>query len=44
MTRLSVGTLRWWRSVRAGSPESFKLGRRVMYHRADVEKWLAGAQ
>jgi hypothetical protein len=28
MTRLSVGTLRWWRSVGGRGPESFKLGRR----------------
>jgi hypothetical protein len=40
MTRLSVGTLRYWRYARAGGPASFKLGRRVMYRRADVEKWL----
>jgi predicted DNA-binding transcriptional regulator AlpA len=44
MTRLSVGTLRWWRAVGKGGPESFKLGRRVMYRRADVEKWLEEAQ
>jgi excisionase family DNA binding protein len=43
MTRLSVGTLRWWRAVGEGGPESFKLGRRVMYRRADVEKWLEEA-
>ena len=40
MTRLSVGTLRWWRSVGAGGPPSIKLGRRVMYRRADIEKWM----
>jgi predicted DNA-binding transcriptional regulator AlpA len=44
MTRLSVGTLRWWRAVGEGGPESFKLGRRVMYRRADIEKWLDEAQ
>ncbi len=44
MTRLSVGTLRWWRSAGAGGPASFKLGRRVLYRRADVEKWLEEAQ
>lgn len=43
MTRLSVGTLRWWRSVGAGGPVSFKLGRRVMYRRSDVETWLGAA-
>jgi excisionase family DNA binding protein len=44
MTRLSVSTLRWWRSAGAGGPESIKLGRRVMYRRADVEKWLEEAR
>jgi excisionase family DNA binding protein len=42
LTRLSEGTLRYWRSARSGGPPSVKLGRRVMYHRADVEKWLKG--
>jgi excisionase family DNA binding protein len=44
MTRLSVGTLRWWRAVGEGGPASFKLGRRVMYRRAEVDKWLEEAQ
>jgi hypothetical protein len=35
-----VGTLPWWRAVGEDGPESFKLGRRVMYRRTDVEKWL----
>jgi hypothetical protein len=43
MTRLSAGTLRYWRALGEGGPASFKLGRRVMYRRADVEKWLEGA-
>jgi excisionase family DNA binding protein len=43
-TRLSVGTLRYWRHAGTGGPASFKLGRRVMYRRADVEKWLEEAQ
>jgi excisionase family DNA binding protein len=42
MTRLSVGTLRWW--VGAGGPSSIKLGRRVMYRRADIGKWMEQAQ
>jgi predicted DNA-binding transcriptional regulator AlpA len=41
MTRQQPSTLRWWRAVGAGGPKSFKLGRRVMYRRADVEQWLA---
>jgi hypothetical protein len=44
MTRLSEGTLRYWRSVEAGGAESFTLGRRVMHRRVDVEKWLAEAR
>ena len=34
-------TLRWWRLRRVGfGPPSFKIGRRVMYRRQDVESWL----
>jgi hypothetical protein len=44
MTRLSAGTLRYWRALGKGGPASFKLGRRVMYRRADVEKWLEEAR
>lgn len=44
MTRTNPASLRYWRSVGAGGPESFKLGRRVMYRRAEVEKWLNEAQ
>ena len=44
MTRLSAGTLRYWRALGEGGPASFKLGRRVMYRRADVEKWLEEAR
>jgi predicted DNA-binding transcriptional regulator AlpA len=44
MTRLSEGTLRYWRYAGSGGPESIKLGRRVMYRRADVEKWLQEAK
>jgi predicted DNA-binding transcriptional regulator AlpA len=43
MTRLSAGMLRYWRALGEGGPASFKLGRRVMYRRADVEKWLERA-
>jgi predicted DNA-binding transcriptional regulator AlpA len=43
MTRTSPATLRYWRSVGDGGPKSFKLGRRVLYHRADVEQWIAEA-
>jgi predicted DNA-binding transcriptional regulator AlpA len=40
MTRMEPSTLRWWRFAGEGGPKSFKLGRRIMYRRADVEKWL----
>jgi predicted DNA-binding transcriptional regulator AlpA len=44
MTRLSVGTLRYWRHVGSGGPRSVKLGRRVLYRRNEVETWLKEAQ
>ncbi len=43
MTRTNPATLRYWRSLRDCGPKSFKLGRRVLYHRADVERWIAEA-
>ena len=43
MTRLSIGTLRYWRHIGSGGPPSVKLGRRVLYRRADVETWLKEA-
>jgi DNA-binding transcriptional MerR regulator len=36
MTRLAVGTLRYWRHI--------GLGRRVLYRRSDVEAWLKDAE
>ncbi len=44
ITRLSAGTLRYWRHTGSGGPPSVKLGRRVMYRRGDVEKWLKEPQ
>lgn len=44
MTRLSVGTLRYWRHAGTGGPPSVKLGRRVLYRRTDVETWLREAR
>ena len=44
MTRLSESTLRYWRHAGSGGPPSVKLGRRVMYRRIDVEKWLQEAK
>jgi predicted DNA-binding transcriptional regulator AlpA len=43
MTRTNPATLRYWRSVGGRGPRSFKLGRRVLYRRADVEQWIADA-
>lgn len=40
MTGVPVETLRWWRHVGGKGPISFKLGRRVVYERADIQQWL----
>ena len=37
--RSPVSTLRYWRHLGTG-PHSFRLGRRVVYRRADVTSWL----
>jgi predicted DNA-binding transcriptional regulator AlpA len=39
--RLPVETLRYYRYVGAGGPKGYKIGRRVVYDRADVKSWLA---
>ena len=39
LTGVSEATLRFWRSVGKG-PRSAKLGRRIVYRRADVEAWV----
>ena len=39
ITRAPESTLRYWRHVGTG-PHSFRLGRRVVYRRADVTAWL----
>lgn len=38
--RTPVATLRYWRHLGIG-PDSFRLGRRVMYRRGDVDRWVA---
>jgi excisionase family DNA binding protein len=38
--RVPESTFRTWRSIGKG-PKSFKLGRRVVYRRSDVEAWIA---
>jgi len=40
LLRRSTETMRYWRWQGIGPP-SFKIGRRVMYRRAEVERWLA---
>jgi len=43
MTPVGIDTLRWYRATGKGGPKSGKLGRRVVYRRADVEAWIASA-
>ncbi len=43
VVRAPVETVRYWRHVGKG-PKSFKLGRRVLYAREDVETFLAEAR
>jgi predicted DNA-binding transcriptional regulator AlpA len=40
---ISEATLRWYRATGQGGPRSGRLGRRVVYRRADVEAWIAAA-
>ncbi|ORM37950.1 helix-turn-helix domain-containing protein [Williamsia sp. 1135] len=37
---LTEGTLRYWRNANEG-PKSFRAGRRVVYRRSEVERWLS---
>ena len=39
VTRTPEATLRYWRHNGTG-PRSFRVGRRVMYKREDVEAWV----
>jgi hypothetical protein len=39
MCRQSVETVRYWAYAGKG-PKSFRVGKRALYRRADVEKWL----
>jgi len=39
LVRAPVATLRYWRHLGTG-PRSFRLGRRVLYLRADVLTWI----
>jgi hypothetical protein len=40
MTRIPAPTLRYWRHADIG-PASFTLGKRVVYRRDEVERWMA---
>ncbi|MDB6136899.1 MAG: transcriptional regulator, MerR family [Verrucomicrobiales bacterium] len=39
LLRAPVATLRYWRHLGSG-PRSFRLGRRVLYRRDDVQAWV----
>lgn len=39
LLRAPVATLRYWRHIGSG-PAGFRLGRRVVYRRADVQAWI----
>lgn len=39
LLQVPVATLRYWRQ-RGEGPPSFRLGKRVMYRRADVGAWV----
>lgn len=39
LARTSPETVRYWRHIGKG-PQSFKLGRRVLYSQADVLAWI----
>ncbi len=41
--RIPVATLRYWRHLGTG-PAGFRLGRRVMYRREDVDRWIGQRQ
>jgi predicted DNA-binding transcriptional regulator AlpA len=42
LTRKSPATIRWLKATGQG-PRWGKLGRRVVYRRADVEEWIGSA-
>ncbi|WP_029433826.1 AlpA family transcriptional regulator [Blastococcus sp. URHD0036] len=41
--RTPVATVRYWRHLGIG-PAGFRLGRRVIYRRAEVDRWLCQRQ
>jgi predicted DNA-binding transcriptional regulator AlpA len=40
LTGIPIGTLRYYRSTDQG-PASFNLGKRVVYRRSEIERWVA---
>jgi predicted DNA-binding transcriptional regulator AlpA len=40
LLRTPAATLRYWRHLGVGPP-SFRLGRRVLYRRSELERWVA---
>ena len=40
ITRTPASTLRYWRHLGSG-PRGFRMGRRVMFRREDLDQWLA---
>jgi excisionase family DNA binding protein len=43
LLRTSPETVRFWRHTGKG-PASFKVGRRVLYDRNELDRWVAAAQ
>lgn len=43
LTGIPPATLRWYRATGTG-PKSFRVGRRVRYHKSDVLDWLAAQE
>lgn len=44
LLRTPVETVRYWRHLGNRGPKSFKVGRRVLYAREDVEQFIADAR
>jgi excisionase family DNA binding protein len=43
LLRAPVATLRYWRHLGTG-PDSFRVGRRILYRRDDVHAWIDAQQ
>lgn len=40
---IAPDTLRYWRTIDSG-PASFKIGKRVLYRRSEVEEWFTAQE